>query len=116
MKNIDPTSAAASPDATIKVEVVLALPERAWSVSLSLPAIATVGEALQLARPQLPPLNQTSPQDQPHWSYGIFGRLVKPDTLLRDGDRIELLRPLLADPMDQRRRRAAGNPLMTKKD
>ena len=112
MKDTDPTS----PDVTIKVEVVLAMPECAWSVTLSLPATATVGEALELARPQLPPLNGTGLLDQTHWSYGIFGRLVTPATILRDGDRIELLRPLLADPMDQRRRRAADNPLMVRKD
>ena len=34
-----------------------------------------------------------------------FGRLVTPETVLADGDRIEILRPLLADPKDQRRQR-----------
>lgn len=85
----------------LKIEVLLALPERAWSVLLSLPDGATVAEALEQARPRLPQLTESE------WSYGIHGRLVTPATLLRDGDRIELLRPLLADPMDQRRRRAA---------
>ncbi|MDY7578712.1 RnfH family protein [Herbaspirillum sp. RTI4] len=36
---------------------------------------------------------------------GIFGKLKTPDTLLRDGDRIEIYRPLIADPMDSRRAR-----------
>lgn len=35
-----------------------------------------------------------------------FGRLIAPDTLLSAGDRVEILRPLLADPKDQRRQRA----------
>ena len=38
--------------------------------------------------------------------YAIFGQRARPDTPLADGDRVELLRPLLADPKDLRRRRA----------
>ncbi len=36
---------------------------------------------------------------------GIFGKSVKDDTVLRDGDRVELYRPLLIDPKEARRRR-----------
>jgi hypothetical protein len=36
---------------------------------------------------------------------GIFGKVVKDDTPLRDGDRIEIYRPLQADPKEARRRR-----------
>ena len=36
---------------------------------------------------------------------GIFGKCVKDDTVLRDGDRIEVYRPLVADPKDARRKR-----------
>ena len=93
--------AAPIPAPTIRVEVLLALPERAWSVQLSLLDGATVSEALEQSWPQLPQLRDSE------WTYGSYGRLVTLATLLRDGDRIELLRPLLADPMDQRRRRAA---------
>ena len=85
---------------TIKVEVLLALPEHAWSVVLTLADDAVVADALQQAWPQLPQLNASQ------YSYGIYGRLVTPATLLRDGDRIELLRFLVADPMEQRQRRA----------
>ena len=87
--------------ATIKVEVLLALPEHAWSVVLTLADGAVVADALQQAWPQLPQI------DASEYSYGIYGRLVTPATLLREGDRIELLRFLVADPMEQRRRRAA---------
>jgi len=38
--------------------------------------------------------------------YAIFGQRAHPDTPLADGDRVELLRPLVADPKDLRRRRA----------
>ena len=37
---------------------------------------------------------------------GIFGRAVSPDTPLRDGDRVEIYRPLIADPKLARRTRA----------
>jgi uncharacterized protein len=43
---------------------------------------------------------------------GIFGKLVKPDHVLEDGDRIEIYRPLIADPKEARKRRAAeGKPM-----
>ena len=38
---------------------------------------------------------------------GIFGRLCKLDRLLRAGDRVEIYRPLLVDPKEMRRTRAA---------
>jgi len=38
---------------------------------------------------------------------GIFNKLRGPDTLLRDHDRVEIYRPLLVDPKESRRRRAA---------
>lgn len=37
---------------------------------------------------------------------GIFARKVAPDGLVREGDRIEIYRPLVLDPMEARRRRA----------
>ena len=37
---------------------------------------------------------------------GIFGKVVKDETVLRDGDRIEVYRPLLIDPKEARRKRA----------
>ena len=75
--------------------------------SLQLPAGSSVAQALvasgwwQLGEP-VPPL-------------AIFGRPVQPATVLAEGDRIEWLRPLLADPKEQRRakvqaaRRARGS-------
>ena len=40
-------------------------------------------------------------------ALAIFGQRARSDTPLRDGDRIEILRPLPADPKELRRRRAA---------
>lgn len=43
---------------------------------------------------------------------GIFGRLSRNDTPLRDRDRVEIYRPLIADPKEVRRQRAAeGKPM-----
>lgn len=81
----------------ITVEVVLAWPDRAASRVLSLPEGATVAEAIAVAAidgsAQCP-------------AVAVHGLLAKPDQVLREGDRVELLRPLLADPKDNRRRRA----------
>lgn len=45
---------------------------------------------------------------------GIFGKLVKPDTVLREHDRVEIYRPLIADPKEVRRQRAAEGKAMKK--
>lgn len=43
---------------------------------------------------------------------GIFGKLAKLDRVLEDGDRVEIYRPLIADPKEARKRRAAeGKPM-----
>lgn len=43
------------------------------------------------------------------YPIGIYGKVVKADTLLEQGDRVEIYRPLLIDPKENRRRRAAKN-------
>ena len=88
----------------IEVELVRALPQACESLRLSLPAGSTVGEALQRAsalgfRPAL---------EADAGSLAVFGRAANPGTRLHAGDRIELLRPLLADPKQRRRERAGG--------
>ena len=45
---------------------------------------------------------------------GIFARMVKPDTVLRDWDRVQIYRPLLADPKEVRKKRAAEDKVMKK--
>jgi putative ubiquitin-RnfH superfamily antitoxin RatB of RatAB toxin-antitoxin module len=39
---------------------------------------------------------------------GIFGELAGPETVLKEGDRVEIYRPLAVDPKEARRRRAAA--------
>jgi putative ubiquitin-RnfH superfamily antitoxin RatB of RatAB toxin-antitoxin module len=92
----------AAEGATIRVSVVYAQPERAWVVDLELPAGATASEAMTRSgvAAQVPGL------DVERIAFAIYGKAIEPGTLLRDGDRLELLRPLVADPKQARRRRA----------
>jgi uncharacterized protein len=45
---------------------------------------------------------------------GIYGKLVPMDHALADGDRVEVYRPLIADPKEQRKKRAAEGKVMRK--
>jgi uncharacterized protein len=44
----------------------------------------------------------------------VFAKLAKPDSLLRDRDRVEIYRPLIADPKEVRKQRAAEGKVMKK--
>ena len=80
--------------AKLRVEVMRAQPEHLTSIVLPLEPGSTVRAALLAAG---------LPRDQP---VGIYGRRVTLDHRLADGDRVELYRPLRADPKEARRRRA----------
>jgi putative ubiquitin-RnfH superfamily antitoxin RatB of RatAB toxin-antitoxin module len=45
---------------------------------------------------------------------GVFGKLTKLDQILETGDRVEIYRPLIADPKEQRKKRAAAGKVMRK--
>jgi len=80
----------------VRVEVILAWPRRHASVVVELPPDATVSAALVACGLELSGIE----------GYAVHGERVARDAALRDGDRLELLRPLLADPKEARRRRA----------
>ena len=86
----------------LAVEVLRAWPDRVESIRLRLPAGAHVGDALAGAAAQ----GFMAAAEAAPGMLAIFGRLATPATALHDGDRIELLRPLLADPKQRRRERA----------
>jgi putative ubiquitin-RnfH superfamily antitoxin RatB of RatAB toxin-antitoxin module len=91
-----------APDkARISVEVVYALPERQVLLPLSVAAGTTVHEAIEQSG-----IAQYFPGLDARGRFGIFGRRVKRDAVLKEGDRIEIYRPLIVDPKDSRRRRA----------
>ncbi len=52
--------------------------------------------------------------DKQSCDIGIFGKVVKPDHVLENGDRIEIYRPLIADPKQVRKQRAAQGLAMKK--
>jgi len=82
------------------VMVIYARPEGQWRWQVTLPDPATVADALESARAQ------AGDTDVP-WDadVGIFGALCDRNAVPRDGDRIELYRPLRADPKESRRAR-----------
>jgi uncharacterized protein len=87
--------------AGLRIEVVYALPQRAIGIVLDLPAGATVADALAAAgaHPDLRGLDLAAA------AVGIFGVAVRRDRLLERGDRLEIYRPLAADPKAARRAR-----------
>ena len=92
-------------EAVIEVEVVYAAVDRQVILSVTVPAGATVRAALLASG-----VDREFPElDLAECPVGIFGKVVAdPDTRqLQAGDRIEIYRPLLADPKEVRRLRAA---------
>ncbi|GBU13765.1 UPF0125 protein [Enterobacterales bacterium] len=86
----------------ICVEVVYALPERQYLRTVKLESRSTVEQAILASgllelRPDI---------DLKSNKVGIYSRPVKLSDLLEDGDRIEIYRPLIADPKELRRLRA----------
>lgn len=92
-------STGSAPDAaagTITVDVIEAWPRRHTQRTVVLPAGATVAEAVTASG-----LGQGG-----HVGIAIFGERVVATQVLADGDRVELLRGLVIDPKEARRRRA----------
>jgi uncharacterized protein len=89
-------------EGTITVEVVYALPHRQVVLTAELPAGTTALQAAQLSG-----IASLFPQvDLDSARFGIYGQLVAPRQVLRDGDRVEIYRPLTADPKEVRKARA----------
>ena len=84
-----------------KCTVAFATPNRQWLWQLELRDDATVADALAAARTQANEGNVPWDAD-----VGIFGELCDRNAVPRDGDRIELYRPLTSDPKESRRERA----------
>lgn len=86
----------------LEIEIVYGLADRQVLKSMTVAEGTTVREAalqsgLEVEFPEL---------DLQQVPLGIFGKVVKDETVLRDGDRIEVYRPLLIDPKEARRKRA----------
>ena len=96
----------------MKVEVAYALPDRQQVVALELDPGATANDALRasgLLGTEATLAGTGLPQGPAGVALklSVFGRIVAPEHALRDGDRVEVLRPLQADPKEVRRKLAA---------
>jgi uncharacterized protein len=94
----------------INIEVVYALSDEQILLKRSLPSGSTVAEAIQASGILVkhPEIDLTTSK------LGIFGKLTKADAVMRDKDRIEIYRPLIADPKEVRRKRAEEGKVMKK--
>ena len=91
---------------TLRIAVAWASPAAQEVVDIALPTGATVADAVEatgaLARAGVVSRDA---------GYAIFGQTARADTPLADGDRVEITRPLVADPKALRRSRANSRPL-----
>lgn len=94
----------------INIEVVYGLPQEQTLLKLQVPAGSTVAEAVQTSglMQKYPEISLTGNK------LGIFGKLTKADTVLREKDRVEIYRPLIADPKEVRKKRAEEGKVMKK--
>ena len=90
------------------VEVAYALPDKQSLVSLEVEEGTTIKEAIE-ASGVLDTYNQI---DLARDKVGIFSKFATLDTVLREKDRIEIYRPLIADPKKVRKERAAEGKAM----
>src|SRR5262245_26762659 len=95
---------------SITVEVVYALPQVQDVSSLQVPVGTTIQRAIALSG-----VLQRHPEvDLATARFGIYARPARVDAVLRDRDRVEIYRPLIADPKEVRRQRAAQGKAMKK--
>lgn len=87
----------------ILVEVAYALPEEQVIISIKVPKKINVKQAIEKSGIQ----KKFSDIDLSKNKIGIFGKQTTLDHLLSDKDRIEIYRPLILDPKEMRRKRAA---------
>ena len=86
---------------TIEVEVIYAELEKVWQFAMRIPAGSTVADALAVAKQ-----NAGWPAiDIKQELLAVYGQAATLQTRLHEFDRVEILRPLLIDPMDARRGR-----------
>jgi uncharacterized protein len=85
----------------MNVTVVWATPDVQDIVPVELPAGATVADAVAQSK-----IIEHYALDAAQLRFAVFGRRAAAEATLADGDRVEITRPLLADPKESRRRRA----------
>ena len=87
----------------IEIEVVYGLPHKQILLSVSVPAGSNIEECIKLSG-----IVAHFPEILPSTAIvGIFSRPEKLETIIKAGERVEIYRPLIADPKEMRKLRAA---------
>lgn len=89
-------------DESLEVQVVYALPDRQKVYSIRVPAGTTIADAVRTSGV----LEECPAIELAAVKLGVYGHKAAPDQVVRAGDRIEIYRPLMADPKVVRRERA----------
>ena len=88
---------------TIRVEIAYARPDEQTIIPIEVPEGTTLEQAILQSR-----IQERFPEIQLQTAkVGVFGKLSKLSAAARPGDRVEIYRPLLADPKEVRKKRAA---------
>ena len=99
-------------DETMRVEVAYARPDEQVILEVDGAAGMTVQQAVEASG-----ILQRYPEIEIGKSkMGVFGKLAKLDAPLHPGDRVEIYRPLIADPKEQRKKRAAEGKALKKRN
>jgi uncharacterized protein len=90
-------------DLTVEAEVVYAQPRQALLFKVRVPAGSSVRQAIRASG-----ILDSAPElTDRELEVGVFGQACKLDDIVHNGDRIEIYRPLIIDPKEARRQRAA---------
>lgn len=99
-----------SEDNLIRVEIIYALPHVQTLIVLQLPEGSTLEQAVRLSGV----LKKHPEIDLATAKLGIWNKVSEQSVVLRDKDRVEIYRPLIADPKEVRRKRAEEGKVMKK--
>jgi uncharacterized protein len=93
----------------MKIGVAYATPQRQVWLTLDIPAGATIADAIARSA-----LTDSFPElDLERQRVGVFGKMATLDTVLTDGDRVEIYRPLTVDPKNIKRKAKTAEPAPT---
>lgn len=96
--------------ANIIVEVAYALPDQQSLLEIEVPEGVVISEVVKQSKI----LDDYPELELDKLEVGIFGKFAKLNQKVRDRDRIEIYRPLIADPKEVRKRRAAEGKRLKK--
>lgn len=92
------------PDNTVEVKLAVSLPGRSRMMTLELKSGATIADAIAASK-----IADAYPElDIAELEVGVWGKVKTRETVLQDGDRVEVYRPLMVEPKEARRRRVSG--------